>query len=93
MLKDLLRPSPQSNSQDKSSRIAIEGFGGWDLPWVGMVVLELDLVACDRLTKGIEDDEARRCGALVNAADEPASVGLIASLANTTRQLVDVHLV
>lgn len=56
-----------------------------------MVVLELKLVACDRLAKGVEDEEAGRGSALIDAADKPALIGIIASLADVLRQLISRH--
>jgi hypothetical protein len=61
------------------------------LPWVRMMVLELDLVACDGFTKAIEDEEAGGRSALVDAAYEPSPVGLISGLADAMRQLVNCH--
>lgn len=64
------------------------------LPRLRVEVVELNLVVGDRLAFGIEDEEARGSGALVNAAHEPAFVLLFLGLLDTLGQdvIVQVHL-
>lgn len=41
-----------------------------DLPWVGVDLLELELVSSNDLTVGVEDEEAGARGALVNSTNK-----------------------
>lgn len=50
------------------------------------MLLELDLVICHRLAFAVEDKEARRGSALVDAADEPVFPFLVAGLADALGQ-------
>jgi hypothetical protein len=57
-----------------------------DLPRVRIYVVQDDLVAGDGLTGAIEDEEARRRGALVNTADKPILLQLGAGFGNAPGQ-------
>ena len=43
---------------------------GSNSPWLGVDLLELELMRGDDLTADVEDEEPRRGGALVNGTDE-----------------------
>jgi hypothetical protein len=58
-----------------------------------VVVLELELVTCDGLAEGVEDEEAGGSRALVNAANKPSLIGIIAGLADVLGQLIARHVV
>lgn len=48
----------------------MESIEGENIPRVGVDLLELELVLRDNLTLGVEDDEARAGGALVDGSNE-----------------------
>lgn len=58
------------------------------LPRPGIEVLKLYLVAGDDIALPVEDEEARGCGALVDAADKPLLCLLLLRLKNARWQVV-----
>lgn len=57
-----------------------------NLPGVRIYVFQDNLVACDGFSSAVEDEETRRCGALINASHEPMLLQLSSSFGNASWQ-------